>query len=209
MLHNDLRLEEENKAHTTQICLLSSGTVAVAFQENCLHSCSCAVGIYPSYLTLIAAVGIVLPHFLHGGVKTMDPCQPCCAKSHHLSSVHHIPVTIEDFEVAIVPRKADGMRGAPYHIQSRHKKKCPAWKKNRSTGDKRHWALLESGEGFPKKNVEQAKYASTWCLKTFQFQFPTCGVFCLVQSAAALDAEQLGPLKGLTGTKYYVWHKRA
>jgi hypothetical protein len=47
-------------------------------------------------------------------------------------------MTIEDFEVAIVPRKADGMRGAPYHIQSRHKKKCPAWKKIRSTGDKRH-----------------------------------------------------------------------
>ena len=106
-----------------------------------------------------------------GWLNIMDPMQgPCCAKSHHLSSVHHIPMTIEDFEVAIVPRKADGMRRAPYHIQSRHQKKCPAWKNIRFfTGDKRHWALLESGEGFPKKNVEQAKYASTWCLKSFQF----------------------------------------
>lgn len=46
-------------------------------------------------------------------------------------------------------------------------------------------------------------------LENLSISIPHLRVFCLVQSAAALDAEQLGPVKGLTGTKYYVWHKRA
>lgn len=136
--------------------------------------------------------------FLHfWGVKTMDPMQGPCAKSHHLSSVHHIPMTIEDFEVAIVPRKADGMRRAPYHIQSRHQKKCPAWKNIRFlTGDKRKIEpCLKVAKASPKRRLNKQNMHQPDAWKPFNFNSPLAGYFVWCSLLQRLMQNSLAPLK--------------